>query len=151
ACHFKVENPVEPNNHAQTGKNLRVILERQARKAKQPLRVEHRVHAPRQIVATSQDKDDPVETPPCHHAHVSSCTSSRPVVEEPLLGAPRSSVASGAGLEPGAPRIMSKNSCGDALGRRPVCETHVAPATSLTGRGQVRSRYFKVSATAVTR
>src|SRR5207247_7866024 len=36
--------------------------------------------------------------------------------EEPLLGAPRSSVASGAGLEPGAPRIMPKHSCGDVLG-----------------------------------
>ena len=32
-----------------------------------------------------------------------------------FLGAPRSSVASGAGLEPGAPRIMPRHSCGDAL------------------------------------
>ena len=47
-----------------------------------------------------------------------SCTASRPIVCEPLLGAPRSSVASGAGLEPGAPRRMPKHSCGDALGVR---------------------------------
>ena len=71
ACHFKIENPVEPDDHAQAGKDLRVILERQAGKAKQPLRVEHRVDAPCQIIATSQDKDDPVETPPCHQARVS--------------------------------------------------------------------------------
>ena len=31
------------------------------------------------------------------------------------MGAPGSSVASGAGLEPGAPRIIPKHSCGDAL------------------------------------
>src|SRR5262249_15963141 len=32
------------------------------------------------------------------------------------LGAPRFSVAAGAGLEPGGLRIMPKHSCGDALG-----------------------------------
>ena len=70
ARYFKIEDAVEPDDHAQAGKNVWGIPQWQAGQAKKPLWVEYGVHSPRQIIGTSQGKDTSVETPSYHHMWV---------------------------------------------------------------------------------
>lgn len=53
---FEIKNALQPDHHAQTGEDLRVVLQRHPRKTKHPLGIVSRIQAPGDVVGSRQTK-----------------------------------------------------------------------------------------------
>ena len=63
--HLKIDNPVQPDDHPETGKDLRMVFQRQAGIAKEPLRIPNRIESPKNVVDPGNDKDCAMNFSPC--------------------------------------------------------------------------------------
>ena len=67
--HFQVKNSIEADDHSQAGKDLRMVLQRQARKSKQPLWIVDRENAPGDVVDAGSAEDELIKSSSTNHGY----------------------------------------------------------------------------------
>src|SRR5215207_362446 len=75
---LEIDDPVEADDHAEAGEYLRVVLQGQAREAEEPLRVERRVEAPRDVVSAGRAEGRAVKLSPGDQAFAPSARHGQP-------------------------------------------------------------------------